>query len=331
MKLKLVEQFKELFKTNHRRLLNCSLFSNLVESIHSSEDVINLPNIILYGPDGMVLNECVNVLMAHITKSTMPAIKKDEPTSSMGFAHHWHPQYLTIDAGMLLSDEKINYINHVRTIVSHDCLDPITGRHIMVINNIHNMSAVMECSLRKLIENASTCLFVLTTTSLSTLDYTLTSRCMMIRCCVNVFDVQDDVMDLLRIERRKNKDGVHKRMADKSRGNVTKFLIMLERNSTSFLLENFLENRLEGILKSNDHSKAMALITDTAARLETSGVRPAAICCLLIDVCQAVDPDTDMCQMTSLLSQVQSKMLLSNRYSFVLEELLYSIVNIMKQ
>ena len=332
MSLEILERFKTIFKGQYVTFMNSPYFAKLVDSIRNDNNICDLPNIMLHGPDGMVLELCLDMLLSALTKSSVPPMAR-EPNNVHKFPHTWHMQYITVDAAVLLSDDRAHLIDHLRHMTSHDCMDPITSRHIIAIKNVNVMTQNMAFALRKMIEDPKyTCLFIFTTSHISKMEAAITSRCLSVRCCVNVLDCHPLVTQCLELN-------VQPCFLDaclqKSKGNISKFLIILERchsknGANMFLFDNFLEARLRTLVDIHENILIFVkAVEDTASRIELSGVRPEAICNTLVDVCQKIKPNVDMASVVQLLVDIQMKIIASNKYSYVFDELLHKLVVLM--
>lgn len=336
-RLETVDAFKREFGQDFASFLNSTYFPRLIASLHSSNGgngIADLPNVMLHGPDGMVLDLCLGVLLTALTGSASPAAAR-EPDAVHRFPHAWHAQYIVVDAAVLLSDDRAHLVKHMRHMTTHTCLDPATQRHIIVVKNAHAITQNLAFAMRKMIEEPRyTCLFVFTTAAISKMEAALVSRCMGIRCCVNAAQCHQRITGKLGIQ---VPPAFLAACLKKSNCNISKFLAVLERHdsrsgASMFLFDNFVESRLRTLLGAAEQHKDAALlraVEDTVSRLELSGVRPEAICRGLVDACLVVKPEADMAAVVGLLAELQAKMVASNKLAYVLEELLHRLVGLL--
>jgi len=331
-RLETLDAFKQAFTKDYASFLNAPFFAKLVESLCGGDGIVDLPNILLHGSDGMVLDLCLGIFLSALTRSLSPPVAR-EADAIHRFPHMWHTQYIVVDAAVLLSDDRAHLIEHLRHMTSHESMDPITKRHIIVIKNAHTLTQNVAFAMRKMIEDPNyTCLFVFTTLGITKMESAIISRCMVIRCCVNANKCHSSVIDRLGLQ---VPPPFLEACLQKSKGNISKFLAILERRDSRsgagmFLFDNFVESRLRTLVaQCGNRNIFLKLVEDTASRLELSGVRPEAVCSALIDMCPKVQPDVDMTVVVSLLATIQMKMLASNKLTYVLEELLHSLVGVL--
>lgn len=159
---------------------------------------------------------------------------------------------------------------------------------------------------------------------------------MNIRCCVNVLQCHPIITEKLGLQVT---PAFLQASLQKSNGNISKFLAILERHTSRnganmFLFDQFIESRLRTLIVAAEQNRVITLlkgIEDTVSRLELSGVRHEAICRTLVNTCQKVKPEADMVQVVGLLADIQVKMLASNKLAYILEELLHRIVRLLTQ
>lgn len=295
-----IDEFKKQFIVEYKSLLNSKSFDLLVKSVQQN-GIVGLSNIIMFGPDELVLDLCIKIILnttCHCTNTCM--IKKD-PDPVHVFPHYWNPHYLLIDAEAFLSEDRRHFIDHVRKMVSYDCLDSLTKRHIMVVKNAHAMTPNMFLAMRKMIEDdKQTCLFLFVTTKYSKLDNTIVSRCMSIRCCIKPTTIKDSVTASILLKSAERKS-------------------MME----TFVTERL--NKMKTLYLNHHHVQLVNTIEDTAMRIETSGVRPEKIYNLIIRVCSLIQC-TNMHDIIHLLAMSQVKICQSNKLAFVLEGMLYELI-----
>lgn len=317
MHLQVLDNFKDLFLNNVALFFKCK---TLVEFL-TTDNIIGFPNAILHGSDEMVLNLCTNIILRNVSQ-TSAMVQKREPDKVHQFPHYWHMHFLVVDMADLLYQQKVSLLTFLKRMSSNVSINPITKKHIVVLKNFDKVSFNMMPRFKNVIDGADI-FFLLVGKNISNIDKSITSRCFCLRCVVNVFESYECILEHLDIHLDQSTTDLYLK---KSRGNLTKFLLMLENKKTSFVFEEFLNSRINKMLSFRQDKDLLACITDTVSRLEISGVRPEATCQQIIDIC--ANKNADIHSVVSLMANSQLKFMVSNKHSFIYEEMFLKLVNI---
>jgi hypothetical protein len=317
MHLQVLDNFKSIFMKDAQLFLESEIVDNLLKI----ESIENLPNVMLYGSDEMVLECCLSILLNNISRSTTPPQKK-APDNTHQFPHYWHMHYLIVDMSDLLYQQKVNLITLLGKLSSHDSINPVTKRHIVVLKNFDKVSFSMMHRFKHVTESSGI-FFVLIGKNISCVDKSIVSRCFSLRCVVNVQDNYDRVLKNLKIELTPDMIELYLK---KSRGNITKFLLLLENKKHNFVFEDFLRSKLENMLSASSNRELLLCLSDTVSKIEVSGVRPESVCQHLVYICSSRFPTKNMCDIIGLLSECQRKFILSNKHSFLYEEMFIKLI-----
>lgn len=292
-----IQDYKDRFLSNYEVMLSSNTFVLLIKDIKTN-GLLGLPNLILYGNDEMILDLCLKTLLNAVCHSTSEMIKK-EPDVVHKFPHHWNPHFLHVDTAVFLSEDRKHFIDHIRHMVAHECIDNVTKRHIMVVKNAHTMTQNMFLSLRKMIEDDKhTCFFVFLTTNFSKIESAIVSRCMNVRCTIS---------------------------PETENNPLSSF------TSSNPMLETFIKDRLSQMTLLKPGKEIVALIEDTAFRIETCGIRPEKVCNVILNVFvkyNIANKPERIPDIVQLLASSQVKIMQSNKLAFVLEELLYEFFDL---
>jgi predicted transcriptional regulator len=144
-----------------------------------------------------------------------------------------------------------------------------------------------------------------------------------LRCVVNVLDSYECILKHLEIELAPDMIELYLK---KSRGNISKFLLLLENKKHNFIFEDFLKSRIDKFISTENNKELLSSISDTVSRIEVSGVRPESVCHELISICYTHFPTRNICEIIRMLSECQRKFTLSNKHSFLYEEMFINLI-----
>lgn len=317
MHLQVLDNFKSIFMKDAQLFLKSKIVDNLLKI----ESIENLPNVMLYGSDEMVLECCLLIFLRNVSRSTAPPQKR-APDNIHQFPHYWHLHYLIVDMNDLLYQQKVNLITFLGKLSSHDSINPVTKRHIVVLKNFDKVSFNMMHRFKHVTEGSGI-FFVLIGKNISCIDKSIVSRCFSLRCVVNVQEGYDCILKNLKIELTPDMIELYLK---KSRGNISKFLLLLENKKHNFIFEDFLKSKLDKMLAAASNRELLLCVSDTVSKIEVSGVRPESVCHHLICICSLGFPTKNMCDIISMLSECQRKFILSNKHSFLYEEMFIKLI-----
>lgn len=264
----------------------------------------------------MVLNLCLASFLKNVTKTDAQAQKRI-PDSIHQFPHYWHMHYILVDISDLLYQQKINLILFLGKLASHDSINPITKRHIIVLKNFDKVSFNMMTRFKN-VSDGSGILILFVGKNVSCIDKGIISRCFSLRCVINVRDNHDSILRNLDIQLSSDVIDLY---LDKSGGNMSKFLLLLENKKHNFIFEDFLKCRINKMVFATSNKDMLMCVNDTVSRIEISGVRPESVCRQLVHICASCFPTKNMHDIVALLAECQRKFVLCNKYSFLYEEM----------
>lgn len=312
MHLQVLDNFKKKFLQDPQLFIE----SPSVQQFLKIENIENLPNVLLYGSDEMVLNLCLAVFLKNVTRTEIQAQKRI-PDNIHQFPHSWHMHYILVDMSDLLYQQKVNLITFLGKLASHDSINPITKRHIVVLKNFDKVSASMMPRFKHVTEGNGI-MFVIVGKNVSCIDKSIISRCFSLRCVINARDSHGCILRNLDIQLPSNLIQLY---LEKSGGNMSKFLLLLENKKHNFIFEDFLKSRIDKMVSASSNKEMLMCLNDTVSRIEISGVRPESVCRQLIHICASNYPTKNIHDIVSLLAECQRKFVLCNKHSFLYEKM----------
>lgn len=325
----------------------------------------DLPHLLLYGSDDVVLRASLDALVGGLVGSwervgspALPRLVRHADDCAAGFPHWLGNDMLLIDAGELGADQRAAVVAHVQQMSRHECLNQRMRRHLVAFLNTHRMSGTMACALRRIVEDgASRCLFVMCSRSVGQVDAALRSRAACLRAGLAPLQAcAGAVAAAAGCAAGHGEGGELEELALQAEGSVTRFLVLLGRRleagaagrgappwrcSLRAFMSDVLQQCLAEAQGAAARQRAMTAaeerrvherITHTVHVLEVTGTKHAdALHALLAAACAllAAGDDAAQVELVALAARANHEACRANKHTFVLEATLLDVFDLL--
>lgn len=192
-----VGKYWVMFKKDFEKKYFDYLINTRIKSLCSlkQDEFFSSPHVMLYGNDVSILKLYVDSILSRILQKKIVKKSARHEVTTNNNKHQCPYSYsdvhievdmeeITCAERQFISDFISRHIASTKSIYQQ--------KHIVVIHNAHSMSEGSVLAIRKPLEQLSNnIIFIFSTQNISSIDCTLKSRCMLIRCNTEIRDIED--------------------------------------------------------------------------------------------------------------------------------------------
>lgn len=297
--------------------------SSIIQNFISDPDFSH-SNVILYGGSNFIRRM---ISRKHIVKEDDYYTLKFTTVEDKGISYKSfkNPEFIEID---LCSVDYKAIIEILLSIIMTKAIN--MKKHKIIIHNLKLSPKHIHNSVRKLIEiYSSNVLFIITVDSLSFLDQSFKSRCILLNCAVDQKTISEKIINLVRPDVMPDFQSLFTK-ANEDCVNIVIILQLADPMTYKDFLEEYILDRLSCLSKEKDVLKYNETLRDVCYKLTGANINISKVLPYIINYASQNKRENKIHEIIRYTAECDHKMIFTNKVVFLIEQYFDNIVDIVK-